>query len=209
MSSYRYVLFPCGKQPAPDELRDLQSFAAALAGRFAWGKARDDGRLALAFDRETLEHAASIDPGLDKLLGRWQSHGCELLDHLGFVKDPAALRTTKIAECPPNRALKPPSTPTTPDHHAPPHALLTGKEFAAKESLGRARLSVEQSLQRFAAVERAAAALPYALMAAAAIATLAVGFHLRARLLDADREARKETIERLATESVQEIEPQR
>jgi hypothetical protein len=194
MSSYRYVVFPRGKQPAVDDIRDLQSFAAALAGRFAWGKVRDDGRLALAFERETLEHAAHIDPGVTALLERWQQRGCELLDHLGFVKDPAALRPTATA---------PPTTQVVrrDDYHGNAQAQLSAKELAAKESLGRAELNVEQSLQRFAAIERAAAALPYALMAAAAIGTIAVGFHLRERLLNTDREARKETIERLATES--------
>jgi hypothetical protein len=193
MSSYRYVVFPRGKQPAVDEVRDLQSFAAALAGRFAWGKVRDDGRLALAFDRETLEHAAHTDPGLDKLLSRWQAHGCELLDHLGFVKDPAALRPASTA--PPTVQVR-----RRDDNQSAADAQLTAKELAGKESLGRAQLSVEQSLQRFAAIERAAAALPYALMAAAAIGIIALGFHLRQKLQSTDREARTAIIERLATE---------
>ena len=48
MSSYKYVVFPRGRQPSAAELAQLQSVAAALGGRYAWGTCRDEPRLAVA-----------------------------------------------------------------------------------------------------------------------------------------------------------------
>jgi hypothetical protein len=92
MSSYRYVVFPRGKQPTAAEVAQLQSVADALGGRFAWGTCRDEPRLAVAFEAPTFDHVLKSDASLERLIAKWQSHGCELLDHLKFVKDPAALK---------------------------------------------------------------------------------------------------------------------
>src|SRR6187455_1722129 len=92
MSAYRYVVFPRGRQPSVAEVHELKSFASLLAGRFAWGSCRDDGRLALACEREAFDHGRTIDPGFDALIHRWEARGCEVLEHLGFVKDASALR---------------------------------------------------------------------------------------------------------------------
>ena len=61
MSSYHYVVFPRGKQPTADEVREFQKFAGALANQFAWGTCRDDGRLALAVDRQSCDHVQQIE----------------------------------------------------------------------------------------------------------------------------------------------------
>jgi hypothetical protein len=49
-------------------------------------------------------------------------------------------------------------------------------------------------------IQRVAAAVPYLLIAAAAMLTIAVGLYARDRLQNSGREPRQQTIERLATE---------
>jgi hypothetical protein len=193
MSAYLYVVFPRGKQPAAAEVRDLATFAAALAGRFAWGTCRHDGRLALAFERDTYDYVARIDPGLQPLVTCWQSRGCELLEHLAFVKDSTALRPIQTVTLPARDGREDVNLLKQDERFA-------AKEVAAKESVARSRLAVVQTLERYALLQRTAAALPYVLMAAAALGTLSIGLYARDRLLKSDRESRQETIERLASE---------
>ena len=189
MSAYRYVLFPRGKQPTADEVRELQNFAGALANQFAWGTSRDDGRLALAVDRPSCDHVQQIDPGFATLIRRWESHGCELLPHLAFVKDSAALKPT-----PSFAWLAQDGRGTVQSRRA--ESQLAGKELAAKEAIGRSMLSVQQTIDQYALVQRLAAAVPYALVAIAAITTIGMGLYIRDRLLNSGRERRQVTIER-------------
>lgn len=193
MSAYRYVLFPRGKQPTADEVRQLQNFAGALANQFAWGTCRDDGRLALAVDRQSCDHVQQIDSGFAALIRRWESHGCELLPHLAFVKDSAALKPT-----PSFAWLAQDGRGTVQSRRA--ESQLAGKEIAAKEAIGRSMLAVQQSIERYAVLQRVAAAIPYGLIALAAVMTIGVGFYIRERLLDSGRERRQETIERMLEE---------
>jgi hypothetical protein len=190
MSSYRYVVFPRGKQPTADEVREFQQFAGALANQFAWGTSRDDGRLALAIDRAACDHVQQIDSGFAKVIRRWESHGCELLPHLAFVKDSAALKPA-----PSFAWLANDGRGTVQSRRA--ETFLTAKELAAKEAIGRSLLAVERTVQRYALLERIAAATPYALMAIAAATTIGVGIYVRERLLDSGRERRQQTIERM------------
>jgi hypothetical protein len=198
MSSYRYVVFPRGRQPAAAEVRELQTFAAALAGRFAWGTCRDDDRLTIAFDRDSFDHVAKIDPGFESLIARWQARGCELLEHLGFVKDPAAL---KPASEPRGSSRRSGAHATVPIHNEVP---LPAKELAAHEAIARSRLGVVHTLERYDLLQRFASVFPYVLMALAAITLIAAGLYTRHRLLNADREPRQETIERMVDDSLQE-----
>jgi hypothetical protein len=194
MSAYRYVLFPRGKQPTADEVRELQNFAGALANQFAWGTCRDDGRLALAVDRQSCDHVQQIDSGFAALIRRWESHGCELLPHLAFVKDNAALKPT-----PSFAWLAQDGRGTVQSRRT--ESQLAGKELAAKEAVGRSLLAVQQSIERYAVIQRVAAAIPYGLIALAAITTIGVGFYVRERLLNSGRERRQETIERMLQDS--------
>ena len=194
MSSYRYVVFPRGKQPTADEVREFQQFAGALANQFAWGTSRDDGRLALAIDRASCDHVQQIDSGFAKVIRRWESHGCELLPHLPFVKDSAALKPA-----PSFAWLANDGRGTVQSRRA--ESLLTAKELAAKEAIGRSLLAVERTVQRYALFERIAAAMPYALMALAAVTTIGAGIYVRGRLLESGRERRQETIERMLEDS--------
>jgi hypothetical protein len=189
MSSYHYVVFPRGKQPTADEVREFQKFAGALANQFAWGTCRDDGRLALAVDRQSCDHVQQIDPGFAAVIRRWESHGCELLPHLAFVKDAAALKPT-----PSFAWLVQDGRGTVQSRRA--ESQLAAKEQAAKEAIGRSMLAVQRTIDQYALVQRIAAALPYALIAIAAITTIAMGLYIRERLLNSDRETRQETIER-------------
>ncbi|MBL9163955.1 MAG: hypothetical protein JNL18_14580 [Planctomycetaceae bacterium] len=189
MSSYHYVVFPRGKQPTADEVREFQKFAGALANQFAWGTCRDDGRLALAVDRQSCDHVQQIDPGFAAVIRRWESHGCELLPHLAFVKDAAALKPT-----PSSAWLSQDGRGTVQSRRA--ESALAVKELAAKEAIGRSMLAVQHSLDRYAVIQRVAAALPYALMALAAVLTIGAGWYIRDRLLHSGRERRQETIER-------------
>ncbi|MBA4107493.1 MAG: hypothetical protein C0485_17285 [Pirellula sp.] len=189
MSSYHYVVFPRGKQPTADEVREFQKFAGALANQFAWGTCRDDGRLALAVDRQSCDHVQQIDPGFAAVIRRWESHGCELLPHLAFVKDAAALKPT-----PSFAWLSQDGRGTVQSRRA--EGQLAAKEQAAKEAIGRSMLAVQQSIERYALVQRIAAALPYALVAIAAVTTIGMGLYIRERLLNSNRESRQATIER-------------
>lgn len=206
MSSYRYVVFPAGRQPTADEVHQLQQFAGLLANHFAWGVARQDGRLALACEGVTFDHARQIDAGFDALVSRWEARGCELLDHLGFVKDATALRPTSTAS-PSPRATKAAKSNVAGGERAPHDRVSarepTRKHFATartmltQEAIASSLLSVERTLERYDAVQRLAAAFPYVLMAVAAAATLGVGWMIRGALLESPRERRQETIERM------------
>ena len=189
MSSYHYVVFPRGKQPTADEVREFQKFAGALANQFAWGTCRDDGRLALAVDRQSCDHVQQIDPGFAAVIRRWESHGCELLPHLAFIKDAAALKPT-----PSFAWLAHDGRGTVQSRRG--ESALAAKEQAAEEAIGRSLLAVQQSIERYALVQRIAAALPYALVAIAAVTTIGMGLYIRERLLNSNRESRQATIER-------------
>lgn len=189
MSSYHYVVFPRGKQPTADEVREFQKFAGALANQFAWGTCRDDGRLALAVDRGSCDHVQQIDPGFAALIRRWESHGCELLPHLAFVKDNAALKPT-----PSFAWLAHDGRGTVQSRRA--ESALAAKEHAAKEAIGRSMLAVQQTIDQYALVQRLAAAVPYALVAIAAITTIGMGLYIRERLLNPNRETRQAAITR-------------
>jgi hypothetical protein len=200
MSSYRYVVFPRGKQPSADEVREFQKFTGALANQFAWGTCRDDGRLALAVDRQSCDHVQQIDPGFAAVIRRWESHGCELLPHLAFVKDAAALKPT-----PSFAWLAHDGRGTVQSRRA--ESQLVAKEQAAKEAIGRSMLAVQHTIDRYALVQRLAAAVPYGLVAIAAITTIGMGLYIRERLLNSGRERRKETIERALEDSSSSSEP--
>ena len=219
MSAYKYVVFPRGHQPSAAELAQLQSVAAALGGRYAWGTCRDEPRLAVAFEAATFDHVRSIDPAFDRLIARWQSRGCELSDHLKFIKDPAAL----------NPKSSHPASPASPDSSIR-HSSFRHSSFASDpnrnptlnpnrlpsdlqptdyslqplhSSLAHSLLAVDRTLQRYNTFARLAAAAPYLLMAAAALLTIAFGLYARDRLMNSGREPRQQTIERLATEPEQ------
>jgi len=190
MTAYRYVVFPPGRQPSADEAAELQNYARLLENHVAYGTNKHDGGLAIAFETELFDRALAKDAGFEALIRKWEVRGCQLVEHLGFVKDSAALKPIKPQ---PRHLMHHPA----PDRPFPPDVPLTAKELAGKEAAGRARLNVEQTLERFAALQRFAAWGPYLLMGLAALATLAAGFYINNRLLGSGRERHKETIERL------------
>ncbi len=193
MSAYRYVVFPRGKQPTTAEVAQLQTCAAALGGRFAWGTCRHEPRLAVAFEGPTFDHVLASDAGFEQLISKWKSRGSELVDHLGFVKDAAALKPAPVVAA------------AAHDGRADIHSVrnderIAGKELAAKEAVAQSLLNLNRTLERYGVIQRVAAAVPYLLIAAAAMLTIAVGLYARDRLQNSGREPRQQTIERLATE---------
>jgi hypothetical protein len=217
MSSYRYVVFPAGRQPTADEVHQLQQFAGLLANHFAWGVARQDGRLALACELATFDHARQIDAGFDALVRKWEVRGCELVDHLGFVKDATALRPmrTGTPASSPAGASKSsraegdrPSTGGASSKDPSREHFATARTTRAQEAIASSLLGVERTLARYDAVQRLAAAFPYALMAVAAAATLGVGWLIRGALLDSPRERRQETIERMVEGPMEDTVPE-
>ena len=193
MSAYQYVVFPRGRQPTTAEVAELQKFAGALANHFAWGTCRHEPRLAIAFEQRGFDHVRQIDSGFELLIAKWQAHGCELLSHLQFVKDPSALHPVRDSALA-NHDFRGTVSAMRNDER------IASKELAAKEAIGRSLLCVEQTLQRYAIIERFGAALPYLLMGLTALVLLATGLYARHRLLNADREPRQETIERMLDE---------
>lgn len=207
MTAYRYMVFPRGKQPTVDEARQLQQFAGALANQFAWGAVRHDGRLAIAFDARAFEHVKASDAGFEALLARWTARGCETVDHLGFVKDAAALRP--MATAPqgtlPQRAPRTAADESDQSTVEPPsvsaHKRDAAKKLLTQESMAQSLLGVQRTLDRYNAWQRFATAAPYLMMAIAAAMTLAFGFYIRDCLVNSGRERRQETIERMLDES--------
>lgn len=193
MGAYQYIVFLPGKQPTVDDVREFQKHAAALAGQFAWGTARHDFRLALAVERQSFDHVRKIDAGFRQLIDRWQLLGCELVDHLPFVKNAAALRPAPSHAWHANDGRE--------SIHARRAAdQLLEKEHAAREAIGRSMLAVQHSLDQIALIQRLGAAVPYALIALAAVTLIGTGFYVRDRLLNSGRESRQATIERALEE---------
>jgi hypothetical protein len=201
MSAYRYVVFPRGVQPTAAEVRQLEQFAGLLANHFAWGVSRDDGRLALVAELAAFDHARQIDAGFDALVHAWVRHGCELLEHLKFVKDAGALKpvaaagrigvVTRTAHV----GQRSPAVPAGDALHN--EARLAAKQLVAQEAVAQSLLGVDRTMARYAAFGRFAAAIPYVLIALAVAGTIAVGLFIRSRLSDGGRESRQETIEQM------------
>jgi hypothetical protein len=194
VSHYRYIAFPRGRQPTKEEVEDLKRHDHVLAGRVAYGTKREDGRLAIAFDATVYDYALATERGFEALVRAWQSHGCEVLEHLAFVKDASALRPTTTNL--PRFEHQPATTAGAPDK------LMTAKELAAKEAIGRSRLQLQKTLGHFESLGRLAAAVPYLLMALAAIGTLVTGAYIGTKLTNTGRERRQQTIERAAEETL-------
>ncbi len=203
MSAYRYLLFPHGHQPTMGEVGELESFADALPDRFAYGKDRKSGNLAIAFPAEAFEQALENHIGFKALIHTWQRHGATVVEHLGFVKDTKALHPVSTNPyAPTSQHLDLPS-----QHHA--HVtthdkLVAAKELAAREALGRARLGLQQTVQRHQVLHFFAGWVPYLLIAGGTLLTILAGTYTYQRLSDSGVESRKETIERIADDAVQE-----
>ena len=195
MSEYRYVVFPRGGQPSPEEVRAWQSLGGLLANHYAWGYCRDDRRLALACEAEAFERTRPSVAEFDALVARWEARGAEVRDHLKFVKDPAALRPARPAAVPAQPAAP---LPAAPGDALRPELREAAKQYLAQESVARSLLGTQRSLERFETLHRLAAAGPYVLIGAAALGTLTAGLYVWNRLNDPGRERRQETIERVA-----------
>lgn len=193
MGAYQYIVFLPGKQPTVDDVREFQKHAGALAGQFTWGTTRNDFRLTLAVEQQAFLHVQKIDAGFQQLIDRWQLLGCELVDHLAFVKNPAALRPAPSHAWHAGDGRESIHTRRAADQ-------LAAKELAAREAVGRSLLAVQRSLDQFALVQRLGAAVPYALIALGAVMVIGAGFYVRDRLLNSGRESRQATIERALEE---------
>jgi hypothetical protein len=190
MAEYRYVLFARGKQPTADEVSELKSLASLFDNKLAWGVSRDDGRLALACPGVEFDKARDSHADFDALVHKWERRGCEIVSHLGFVKDSSALRpmTTSGGLVHDGRA----STITVRNEQQGSDHLAR-----AREAVGRSLLGVEQTLQRYAALQRFASAIPYLLILLGAVVTIGTGFYVRNRMMNSGRERRQDTIERV------------
>src|SRR5690606_8553509 len=112
-----------------------------LAGQFAWGTTRHDFRLTLAVERQSFDHVHKIDAGFAKLIARWLQHGCELVDHLAFVKNAAALRPAPSHAWHAHDGRESIETRRAADQ-------LVAKEHAAREAVGRSMLAVQRTLDQ-------------------------------------------------------------
>jgi hypothetical protein len=193
VSHYRYIAFPRGRQPTKEEVQELKRHDHVLVGRVAYGTKREDGSLAIAFDATVYDYALATERGFEALIRAWQSHGCEVLEHLAFVKDASALRplSTNL-----------PRLERSVAGGASHDKLMTAKELAAKEAIGRSRLQLQKTLGHFESLGRFASAVPYMLMALAAIGTLVTGAYIGTKLTNSGRERRQETIEWAAEETL-------
>ena len=190
MSVYRYIVFAPKKQPTVQEVDQLRACCEAARFRYAVGVNGADGGLALAFDAREFESARSTDGTFARLIDRWAVRGSEVRAKLLFIKRPDALQ------------------PIPGDFiHEPVElrgeALLKQKQKVAQESIGRASLRLHQTLERHAWLQRVAKAVPYALMGLGAVLVLVVGTYAYQRLMNSDTERRQETIERVASDAME------
>ncbi len=190
MAEYRYVLFPRGKQPTADEVGELKLLAGLFDNKLAWGVSRDDDRLTLACPGAEFDNAREGHADFDGLIRKWELRGCEIVGHLGFVKDASALRpmTTSGGLAHDGRA----STVTVRNEEQRSANLMRAREAVASSLLG-----VERTLERYAAFQRFASAIPYLLILLGAMVTIGVGAYVRNRMINSGRERRQDTIERV------------
>jgi len=198
MSAYRYVVFPKGKQPTIHEVEELEGFAPLVEKKFAYGINKKDGGLAIAFEAAAFQKGIERDLGFEALIRRWEKRECEVVEHLSFVKDRAALKPIV------SRAIHQTVGKHTALAAASGERHLTAKELAAKEALGRSGLEVHQTLQRHATFIRFASWMPHLLMGLGGVMIITVGFVVGNRMLSGNREHRKETIERIASDAMKE-----
>lgn len=183
MSDYRYLVFAVGKQPNTDEADQLKQLSKSVSGRLAIGVHAKTGGLVLAWTADDFQQLTG-DRRFTELVGKLEVRGAELATRCPFKKDASALRPIPVS----NRARS---------HHgvyAPgrDETPLTAKELAAKEALGRSLLSVQKTLERHAAIERFAAAVPYLLIAVGTLATLWAGWTISDRLSRTSLERRRD-----------------
>lgn len=189
MGAYRYLVFPRRQQPTTDEVAEFQTYAMLLKRRFAIGREGKTDALVIAFEQDVFDQALSADEGFELLIRKWQVHGCELVDKLKFVKDPDALKPTRVHPL---------------ERHPSPAKILAAKQQLAQEGIAKSLLNAEQTLSRMTWLQRVGRGVPYALIALGTIGMIAMGFAVSRRLESAGRERRQDTVERVSTDAMQE-----
>ncbi len=189
MSAYRYLVFPRHQQPTAIEADELLSYAPLLKHRLAIGRERKTGTLVFAFEQEIFDQALAGDEGFEMLIRKWQIHGCELVDKLKFVKDPASLRPTHA---------HPQQRPMSQEK------IVFAKQYLAQEAIARSLLSVQQTIQRYSFLQRIGKAVPYVVIACGTLGVILAGYYVSHRMENAGREKRKETIERVTVDAMEE-----
>jgi hypothetical protein len=198
MGAYRFVVFPPRTQPTAGEVDELREHAGLLGHRFTFGRDRKGGGLAIAFDGNLFEQAVRNHLSFDALVCHWKVRGARVEDDTDFVKDPSALHPIRTAA--PTGAA---ASTRNPVLSGDLDTKLSAKQLASLEALGRSGLEVHQTLQRHATIGRIAAWMPYLLMGGAAAALLATGLYTANRLLAPGVERRRETIQRVADDAMQ------
>lgn len=190
-SVYRYIVFAPNKQPTVEEIDELNVCCQACKFRYAVGVNGADGGLALAFDAREFEAARSTKGELALLLERWEVRGSEIRPRLLFIKRPDALQPI------PGGFMHQPV-------ELRGEALLKRKQKDAHESFARASLKLHQTLEQHAWLRRFANAVPYVLMGIGAVVTIVAGTYAYQRLMASPAERRQETIERVASDAMEE-----
>ena len=192
MSDYRYLVFPRGKQPTVDEAAEFHNLSGILAGKFAIGLSKKTGGLAIAFKAAAFNDTLAKQRGFASLVYKWEVRGCEVLERLPFVKDAAALQPVQPNFLDPDKSSSHRSTTVG--------KRLSAKELAAKEAVARSLLGVQRTLDRYDALHRYAALVPYLLIALGTLGTILVGFYAGNRLLDPQTEKHRETTVRVSSD---------
>lgn len=190
-SAYRYLVFPPRRQPTVEEMDTLQACVAPSKCRYAVGINADDAGLVLAFDAREFQSLLSTSGEFVQLIGRWEVRGCEVRERLSFIKQSTALQPMPGSLL--HESVERRTEPT-----------LKRKQRAAQESLGLAGLAMHRTLQQHAWLQRVAKVVPYALMGLGGLLTIAAGIYAGQKLLDSPAERRQDTIERVATDAMDE-----
>ena len=190
MNSYRYVVFPYGKQPTVDEAAEFRNYSDVVAGKSAVGVCRKTSGLAIAFDADAFDVGLRTNQGFAQLIEKWQVRGGVVVDRLSFAKDKAALKPVTPAHWVPEE-------PTSIDRSTSYGTAIANKEWAAQEAMAKSLFRVQQTMHRYELLKRFAKWAPYLLVAFAALVTIVVGSYTRNRLLESEVEKRRETVIRV------------
>ena len=218
MSAYRYLCFPPGAQPSATDLVRFRSYHDQLDNHVAYGVRREDAALVIVCELESFDRLCGLDPQFDEIIQTWQSHGVELTDTLGFVKEAKPWKRILDAESSAKQTKRATQDATTSainkKEQVSPHfrfsawmigeRLVRKKQDLADESYGRGLLELHRSAEQARRYERIATALPYFLWGLAAFLIISLGFYVSNRLLDGKKESRAETIQRINEDAMHE-----
>lgn len=192
-----YILFPRYAQPTQSEARALEGCTHAT-GEPRMGIDKRSGGLAIAFEATAFKSARHSLFEFDALVSAWEKQGCHVSDACSFAPNLLALQPKPD---PAGKAFP------TPDELAP----LEPQALRAREAVALARLETAQVAEGIKqGGELVRQLVPYLVVCVVLGCMLYVGYAAYQAAQNIDIETRRETIERVGKEPLNEtLEPQK